>query len=1039
MIKTLPMRPLPVKLLFPLFLLMTILVKAQQPTLTVKGPDSAAVLLSRLKTNVKVIGNYSITTMEMEFCNSSGRVLEGELNFPMPEGVSVSRYALDINGKMREAVPVEKEKGQVIFENIERKNVDPGLLEKTSGNNFRTRIYPIPAHGCRRVIIGYEQLLVAKNDYSFLYSLPLHVNHPLKSFDFSITVASNYIPEVGADCNTHLKFEELNQVFTSSVSKKDFAPNGDFSIIIPKTPDAASISMQRGNGQYYFLVNASPMAKTISKPIPGVITVIWDASLSGRNRDHKKEMALLNAYIGTRKNITIHLYSADIDFRKINSYSISNGNWDAMRKDLESISYDGASDFSSIQFPAQGEEYLFFTDGLNSFGNTDNMVLPQRPVNTICAALNADYSFLQLLAAKTGGAFINLNETDSSTAQKQLTEQPLQFLGIRSNGNISDVYPSVPTPVMNNCAIAGIAHASNITAALQFGYGNKVAFEQEIRMDIGLHNTNFINIEKIWAQKKIAELDLQYEKNMEPIRELGQKYSLITRNTSLIVLDRVEDYVQYEIPPPAELLPEYNRLMSEKKREIAFNQRDAIAEATTYFTELKSWWGKEFKIPVTPLAHDKTPTATPTNDPFNRDASVTTNYTASAPVTYNGTMNTAGRVMNNVSYDSLTYSSNARPRNGAVTDTDHDGVNDEEDKCINEPGPASNFGCPVIAENIIQRINYASASPRRGTDKDGLEDDKKTEAPRPASDPVVIEIKEPKPNQSYLKELSATAKQDRYKKYLELRNENDQPTFYFDVAGSFFRDGDTATGYKILSSIADMNLEDHELYKMLGYRLKAIRKYDDELMAFRKVMQWRPQDPQSFRDYALALADAGKYQQALDTLYLALTKNYDEQIKNLYPGIEDVIVTEINGLIAMHGRELNLSKINKALIKDIPVDIRVVLNWNMNDTDIDLWVIEPDGEKCYYSNRFTHIGGRLSHDFTRGYGPEHYMLKKAMKGKYKVIINYYGDTRQRLAGRTTVMAEIYTHYGTASQQRQVVTLQMRGDGSGEVLVGEFSF
>jgi len=29
-------------------------------------------------------------------------------------------------------------------------------------------------------------------------------------------------------------------------------------------------------------------------------------------------------------------------------------------------------------------------------------------------------------------------------------------------------------------------------------------------------------------------------------------------------------------------------------------------------------------------------------------------------------------------------------------DTDGDGVNDDGDKCINEKGPASNFGCPVI-------------------------------------------------------------------------------------------------------------------------------------------------------------------------------------------------------------------------------------------------------------------------------------------------------------------------------------------------------
>ena len=29
-------------------------------------------------------------------------------------------------------------------------------------------------------------------------------------------------------------------------------------------------------------------------------------------------------------------------------------------------------------------------------------------------------------------------------------------------------------------------------------------------------------------------------------------------------------------------------------------------------------------------------------------------------------------------------------------------------------------------------------------------------------------------------------------------------------------------------------------------------------------------------------------------------------------------------------------------------DLRVTISWNTDGTDIDLWVIEPDGVKCYY-------------------------------------------------------------------------------------------
>jgi outer membrane protein OmpA-like peptidoglycan-associated protein len=35
-------------------------------------------------------------------------------------------------------------------------------------------------------------------------------------------------------------------------------------------------------------------------------------------------------------------------------------------------------------------------------------------------------------------------------------------------------------------------------------------------------------------------------------------------------------------------------------------------------------------------------------------------------------------------------------------------VNDEDDKCPNEAGPAANFGCPVIAPEVIEKINLAA-------------------------------------------------------------------------------------------------------------------------------------------------------------------------------------------------------------------------------------------------------------------------------------------------------------------------------------------
>src|SRR3569833_2031739 len=88
---------------------------AQSPQLTVDGKLNNGVQLQNLKIDVAVYGNISRTTWQMTFYNSTSKILEGNLSFPLKDGVSVSRYALDINGHMREAVPVDRGKGTVVF------------------------------------------------------------------------------------------------------------------------------------------------------------------------------------------------------------------------------------------------------------------------------------------------------------------------------------------------------------------------------------------------------------------------------------------------------------------------------------------------------------------------------------------------------------------------------------------------------------------------------------------------------------------------------------------------------------------------------------------------------------------------------------------------------------------------------------------------------------------------------------------------------------------------------------------------------------
>jgi len=79
----------------------TILPQAQLPILKIDGKENSDVYLQSLDIQVEVTGNIASTRYIMVFKNKTNRILEGELTFPLPDGRTVTSYALDINGKIR--------------------------------------------------------------------------------------------------------------------------------------------------------------------------------------------------------------------------------------------------------------------------------------------------------------------------------------------------------------------------------------------------------------------------------------------------------------------------------------------------------------------------------------------------------------------------------------------------------------------------------------------------------------------------------------------------------------------------------------------------------------------------------------------------------------------------------------------------------------------------------------------------------------------------------------------------------------------------
>ncbi|MEO6523071.1 MAG: VIT domain-containing protein [Mucilaginibacter sp.] len=1063
---------------------------AQSPQLTVNGKSNNGVKLQQLKIDVAIYGNISRTTWQMTFVNSTSRILEGTLMFPLKDGVSVSRYALDINGKMREAVPVDRGKGAVVFESIERRRVDPGLLEKVEGNTFRTRIYPINPHSTRTVIIGYEEEIPLTDNGNLKFTLPLNVKDTVEQFSLKASVVQSVTAPVADNSNgDNLQFDNHQNIYSASIEKVNYVPDHPLSFSIPKPLDANEVMLQAQGNKYYYFINTNLQPKTVTKPLPHRIGLLWDASLSGTNRDSKKELALMDVYFKKLNNVEITLVTFSNTILNTKAYTITNGNWEILKHDLEHVTYDGATNFGTINLPQYAvDEFLLMSDGHQTFGDK-TIRLSNKPVYCINSSAAADYSNLKLMALKSHGELIDLTKDDTDKALQSLTTQSLHFLGVKAGASVEENYPSLPVSVGHTFSIAGITHDPNQNITLQYGYGDKVSYEKVITLDLSKNTVENIDVAKLWAQKKINELDINYNANRLDIEWLGKRFGIVTRNTSLIVLETVNDYIQYGIEPPAELRAQYDAIMKMRGSDNTHSRKENIATSVNMQKELSLWWntdilpkqkiakrkgGKRYiagdanaqamvdepvgnanvqqavaAVAARPVPQSESSFSAPT-DKSLREVMVV-GYGAQAKRDVTGSvasipLNEAlqGRVAGvNVAQGYVGASTNVQIRGNAgvinrqqlyVVDgvlTDHNpniNVNEIESVSTLKDASATSIYGSRAANGviIITTKNGKAAAVNNAFSKTGNNSG--------------INVTYNAAAAEYLKTIQKTDKASQYQKYIELRVLlSAKPVFYFEVADYFIKNGNKELGIRILSNLAELDLGNYELYKMLGYRLKQAGDFKGEVFAFEKVTELRPLDPQSFRDYGLALEDAGDHQKALNVLYAAMTRSYTDDADNLYSGIQEVFLLEINRIIALNKGKLDLTSIPKTMIKPLPVDIRIVMDWNMNNTDIDLWVTDPNNEKCYYGHNSTEIGGRISHDMTQGFGPEQFLLKKAIKGTYKIEINYFGDRQVTLAGPTTIMAEMFTHYGTPQEKKELIVLQMKKGANGAVYIGDLDF
>jgi hypothetical protein len=921
---------------------------------------STPMRVQSLRVDVRVVGHLAITTWDVTVFNPQHTVLEGELVFPLGEGQTVSRFAMDVNGALREGVVVEKEKGRQAFDDVVRRGIDPGLLEKTAGNTFRARIYPIPAAGSKRIVVAYEQELKetgAGAAAGLVYRLPLAFTDKVQVFTVRAEVLDRTgAPVVQSSPLPGFAFTAWRRAFVAESTQRDVVPNAALALVLPRAEEGRGAFVAGESGHRYFYVTVTPRASRRPKARPERVLVVWDASASARFRDRTAELSLLDAYV---RRVGHPEVSVAV-FRNVME-PLQTGTWAEMRKVIETAPLDGATAFGSLTLAdVRADEVVLVSDGLGTFGGGEPK-LPPCPLVVVSSARTANPAWLRALAERTGGELIDLTAVSSAEAEQALTTQPLTFLGTTVDGTqIDEVYPSRRVVVRGTVGVAGRLKSSRARITLRFGFGASETVSRTFDLDAS--EAADAPVARIWAQKKLADLSADPVRHAATIASLGREFGIVTEGTSLIVLDRASDYARYRIEPPAELRAEYEQIVRQEAAVVAKTSKDHLERVVAQFEERKTWWRTEFK-PGPAIA--------------KQTQEVVAGATAEA---------------NRVAADAV-----AAP--GAPS-----------------PAPA--------AMALRSAGRAASAAPVSG-------------AGSPASEPTAegtIDLKAWSPDTPYMRELRAADAGRRYAVYLGLRETwGDTPGFYLDVADVFRDQGEPGLALRILTNLAELKADDPGLLRVLGYRLRQLRLVGQAVWTFEEVLRLRSDEPQSHRDLALALADDGQTQRAVDLMWAVVTRPWDERFRD----IDLIVAGEMNAVIATAKARPDTSRIDPRLVASLPVDIRAVLNWDTPNSDMDLHVIDPRGEECFFSHQRTEIGGRISADVTTGFGPEEFLLRRAIPGEYTVRAKFFGTRQQTAVGATTVVLELYLRYGTGQVENKSITLRL--DGAGRMVdVGTFT-
>ncbi|MEM7156268.1 MAG: VIT domain-containing protein [Myxococcota bacterium] len=208
--------------------------------------------------------------------------------------------------------------------------------------------------------------------------------------------------------------------------------------------------------------------------------------------------------------------------------------------------------------------------------------------------------------------------------------------------------------------------------------------------------------------------------------------------------------------------------------------------------------------------------------------------------------------------------------------------------------------------------------------------------------------------------------------------------------------GRTSLAARAYGSILDLYPSRADMRRFAAAQLETLDEsaLDLAVDAYRKAQQQRPDHPSSHRNLAFALLRQGDPREAFEVLEQGLSGHHPAA---RFAGAGRVLREDLGIVAAAWLRESPTDApqvrarlaAQGATLATTP-SLRFVLTWETDANDVDLHVVDAEGNDAYHEQPTHPSGGELFADVATGYGPECFAISgPPTGGPYRLWVHYF--------------------------------------------------